>query len=167
MGRSSAQSAPSGGRPKAVAERPLYERDYYTWSLEQARLIREGRMAEIDLENVAEEMESLGKSQYSALRSSLARVIQHLLKWDYQPAKRTRSWVNSIEIHRIRAQQNLEENPGLRSKLDEIIPGAYRLGVAYAIKDMNLPRTAFPEACPYDFDAIMTREISLTSVEER
>ena len=154
MPRSAVQS------PQPVADlRPngLYDTDVYSWALEQARLIREGRWDEIDLDNVAEEIESVGKSEHNALESSLARVIQHMLKWDYQEGKRTRSWVGSIDVDRVRATLRLEKNPGLKSELDDIMRSAYRLAVAYARKDTGLSRSVFPESCAYDFEAVMMR----------
>jgi hypothetical protein len=140
-----------------VRAKPLYDTDAYSWALEQARLIREGRWDAVDLDNVAEEIESVGKSQYDALESALARVIQHMLKWDVQDSKRTRSWISSIDVHRVRAELRLKRNPGLKSERDEIVQEAYKLAVAYARKDTGLPRSAFPESCPYDFETIMTR----------
>ena len=154
MPRSAVQS------PQPVADlRPngLYDTDVYSWALEQERLIREGRWDEIDLDNVAEEIESVGKSEHNALESCLARVIQHMLKWDYQEGKRTRSWVGSIDVDRVRATLRLEKNPGLKSELDDIMRSAYRLAVAYARKDTGLSRSVFPESCAYDFEAVMTR----------
>ena len=153
------RSAVQSPRPAAADLRPnaLYDTDVYSWALEQARLIREGLWKEVDLDNVAEEIESVGKSQHDALESCLARVIEHMLKWDYQEGKRTRSWVGSIEVHRVRATLRLEKSPGLKSELDGIIRSAYRLAVAYARKDTGLSRSAFPESCPYDFEAVMTR----------
>ena len=138
-----------------------YEHDYYSWTLDQARLIREGRIAEADLANIAEELVSLGRSEYNDLRSALARIIQHLLKWDFQADKRSPSWKNSIQVHRVHARQTLRENPGLRHKLDEIVAGAYELGVAFAVEDTGLAHRALPSSCPYTFDAIMTRDVGL------
>ena len=68
---------------------PTYEADFYSWALRQARLVREGRLAEADLANIAEELADLGRSEYREMRSALARTLQHMLKWDYQPAKRS------------------------------------------------------------------------------
>ena len=138
-----------------------YENDYYSWALDQARLIREGRVGEADLVNIAEELVDLGRSEYKELRSALARIIQHLLKWDFQTDRRSPSWKNSIQVHRVHARQTLQENPGLRHKLEEIVAGAYELGVAFAVEDTGLAHRAFPSSCPYTFDAIMTRDVGL------
>ena len=105
MARSSAQ--PTQPIVADVRSKPPYDTDAYSWALEQARLIREGRWEAVDLDNVAEEIESVGKSQYDASDIALARVIQHMLKWDFQASKRTSSWVGSIDAHRVRANLRL------------------------------------------------------------
>lgn len=135
----------------------LYERDAYAWALEQACLIRERRFAEIDLENVAEEIESVGRSERAAFRSQLGRVIQHLLKWDYQPLKRTPSWRHSVAAHRVRAHKILSENPSFKAIRDDIVSDAFDVAVLDAVAETGLERAAFPDACPYSFDDIMTR----------
>lgn len=144
-------------RPTSAA--PAYEADVYSWALHQAELLRTGRFAEADMANIAEEILDVGRSEYRALRSALARVIQHLLKWDFQPEWRSPSWRNSIRVQRLHARQTLKENPGLRHKLDEIVAEAYEMGIAYAVEDSGLEVEAFPARSPYDYDTIMTREI--------
>jgi hypothetical protein len=150
-------------KPASLAERraptvaPTYKGDFYSWAFHQAQLVRDGRLNEFDCANIAEELESLGRSERRSLRSALARIIQHLLKWDFPPEKRSPSWQNSISIQRVHATQDLRENPGLKPELSEIIREAYELGVTYATKDIRLPRRTFPAACPYDFDALMNR----------
>jgi hypothetical protein len=139
---------------------PSYEADAYSWAFRQAQLLREGRFHEADIANIAEEIESLGRSERSTLRSFAARVIQHMLKWDYQPERRTRSWRTSIEIHRLHAKQQLAENPGLKSQLPAILAEAYELGIAFAMDEPDLERTAFPARCPYDWDEMMSRPIA-------
>src|SRR5205807_572525 len=85
------------------AEEPAgadYDRDFYGWSLEQARLVREGRWDAVDRDNVAEEIESLGREQFNKLASALRVLMLHMLKWDHQPALRSRSWLLSIKAQR-------------------------------------------------------------------
>ena len=143
----------------APSSSPVYKEDFYSWAFHQARLVREGRLTEIDRVHIAEELEDLGRTERRSLRSALARVIQHLLKWDFQPAKRTASWQNSINVHRVHASQDLRENPGLKFQLDEIVGEAYEVATAYAVEDTGLSRSTFPASCPYTFDVIMTREL--------
>lgn len=138
---------------------PSYEADFYSWAMTQARLLRNGDVAEADFTNIAEELEDLGRSENRALRSALARIIQHLLKWDHQERMRSASWQISINKHRVRAQQTLKENPGLKPRLDETLAEAYELAVASAMDETGLPRSSFPQACPYTVEDIMTRPI--------
>jgi hypothetical protein len=94
--------------------RAAYERDFYSWLMEQARLIREGRWSAID-RDLAEEIESLGREQFNKLESALRGFLLHLLKWDFQPERRSRSWELSIKEQRIAVQDVLDDNPGQRS----------------------------------------------------
>lgn len=157
MGRSSTRTVePPARSPEGE---PRYDADLYSWAMRQAELLRQGRFAEADIANIVEEIESLGRGERSTLRSFAARVIQHMLKWDYQPERRTRSWRSSIQIHRIHAQQQLAENPGLKPQLPVILDEAYRLGVALAMDETGLERSAFPARCPYDWEEVMGRAI--------
>jgi Domain of unknown function DUF29 len=131
------------------AAEPPYEADVYSWAMRQADLLRRRRFEEADIANIAEEIESVGRGERSALRSFAARVVQHMLKWDYQPERRTRSWRTSIEIHRVHARQQLADNPGLKSQLSSILDEAYELGVAFAMDETDFERTALPARCPY------------------
>ena len=157
MSRTSTRPAPAP--PARSPSSPSYEADFYAWAMAQARLLRNGDLAQADLINIAEELEDLGRSEHRALRSALARVIQHLLKWDHQERMRSASWQISINEHRVRAGQTLKENPGLKPKLDETVAEAYELAVASAMDETDLPRTSFPDRCPYSFDEVMTRPV--------
>jgi hypothetical protein len=157
MARSSTRTADPSVSPPAE---PRYEADVYSWAVRQARLLREGRFQDADIANIAEEIESLGRNERSTLRSFAVRVIQHMLKWDYQPERRTCSWRTSIDIHRVHARQQLAENPGLKPQLPAILTGVYELGVAFAMDETDLERTTFPARCPYGWDEVMTRPIA-------
>lgn len=157
------KSSGAAPRQRSPHTGPAYEADVYSWALHQAELLREGRLAEADVANIAEEILDVGRSEYRELRSALARVIQHLLKWDFQPERRSPSWRNSIRVQRLHARQTLNENPGLRHKLDDILAEAYEMGVAYVVEDTGLDIEALPTRSPYDYDTIMTREISLSA----
>lgn len=138
-----------------------YERDFYTWSQEQARLLRAGLWTAVDRENVAEEIESLGREQFNKLESALRVLLLHLLKWDRQPGKRTRSWALSVKDQRLAFGDVLADNPGLKSRLDEALARAYRRARIQAAAETGLPEEAFPESCPYGLDEIATRELAL------
>src|SRR5262245_58460461 len=118
-----------------TAARADYNADFYSWSLEQARLVREGQWALVDRENVAEEIEALGREQFAKLRSAIRVVLVHMLKWDHQPTMRSRSWVLSIKALRTDIEDVLDENPGLKPRIGEAIVGAYRKARIEAAND--------------------------------
>ena len=137
--------------PAAEPISASYERDFYTWSLEQARLVREGRWNAVDRDNVAEEIESLGREQFNTLESALRVLLLHFLKWDHQPNKRSRSWMLSIEAQRLEIEDVLADNPGLNSRIDEAVKRAYRKARIEAAKETGLDKKSFPESCGYSF----------------
>ena len=143
----------------AGAGRSLYKTDGYAWASQQADLIRAGRFGELDIENVAEEIESVGRSEKSGFAMNLARVIQQLLKWDHQPDKRGASWWHSVNTHRVRAAKDLRDNPSCKGVLTEIMQDAFEIGVADAMADTHLSRDTFPPACPDSFVDGMERRI--------
>ena len=152
-----ARSKPRSGDTVCEPERAAYDCDFYTWTLEQAALIREGRFAEVDRKNVAEEIESLGRSEFSRLVSFYSLIHLHMLKWEHQPNLRSRSWASSIELHRMHAAEALEDNPGLKSRVDEAVVRAYRAARLEAIRETGLSKKVFPETCPFTLDEILTR----------
>jgi hypothetical protein len=147
--------------PAAEPVSASYERDFYTWSLEQARLVREGRWDAVDRDNVAEEIESLGREQFNKLASALRVVMLHMLKWDHQPELRSRSWVLSIETQRLELEDVVADNPGLRSRIPEAITRGYRKARLEAAKETGVAKELFPETCPYGWNDIVSRVFSL------
>jgi hypothetical protein len=147
-------SAPS---PVAEKERAGYDRDFYSWSQEQGRLVREGRWKEVDRENVAEEIESLGREQFNKLESAIRVILMHMLKWDHQPKKRSRSWAVSIATQRVQLEQILDDNPGLKPRIGEAVARAYRLARLEAMNETGLKKSEFSEACPYSFADVTSR----------
>lgn len=142
-------------KPPAMA--PLHERDLYAWSQEQARLLLAGRLDEIDAENIAEEVLGVGRAEYRILESALRVLLTHMLKWDYQVDKRSRSWKATIAIQRRHALRQLEENPSLKARRDEAVENAYRDARKSAFSETGIRLETFPEACPYNWDAISQR----------
>jgi hypothetical protein len=138
--------------PPEAAERSLYDRDFYSWAMQQAALLRERRLDELDVENVAEEIEDLGKEQAKALRSSYRLLLVHLLKWQHQRRRRSRSWNGTIVRERQNAALGIEDNPGLKSQQRELFSQAYRLARKEAAAETGLPLVTFPETCPYTLD---------------
>ena len=133
----------------------LYDTDFYAWATEQAALLRAGRLSEVDIENIAEEIESMGRSERRELVSRLTVLLLHLLKWRYQPGLRGNSWRLSIEEQRLRVSDHLNDNPSLKSQLDNAMPGAYRHAQIEATRETGFVRETFPADCPFTFDEIM------------
>lgn len=96
----------------------LHDRDFYAWTLQQASLLREGRLSEADIVHIAEELESMGASERRELTNRLAVLMAHLLKWQFQPELRGNSWRNTIDVQRYDVKELLEENPTLVVKLN-------------------------------------------------
>ena len=129
----------------------LYETDFYAWTQHQAQLMRQGQWHQVDIANVIEEIESLGRQQRQELRNRLAVLLAHLLKWQYQPEKRSRSWLATLRIQRLDIADLLNENPSLQPYLTEAFQKAYVKGVQIAVKETNLAKGEFPEHSPYTF----------------
>jgi hypothetical protein len=143
--------------PKASGTR--YEDDYYTWIQEQVALLRAGRLDEVDAANVAEELSDMGKSEFRSLVSAIAVLTMHLLKWDHQPERRSRSWAITVRNQRRHILEDLGDSPGLKGRLDEAIVRGYADGRDRAIEETGVADDVFPEVCPYTFDEMMAREI--------
>ena len=135
------------------------DRDLYSWAVRQAALLREGRIAEVDAAAIAEEIDDVGEEQYHRLESALRVLMHHLLKWDYQPAARSRSWAITIREHRRRADRQLRKNPGLKARLDEALIEAYEDARDEAAKETGLPTRTFPVAIPFTFSDVMERPV--------
>jgi hypothetical protein len=126
-----------------------YETDFYGWTQEQAALIKTGQVDAIDFENLLEELEGMGRSEENALESRIELLFTHLLKWIYQPEYRSRSLVNTIKEQRRKIPKHLQRNPGLKSKVDEIMRSAYEEAWAAAADETGLPEQTFPKQCPW------------------
>ncbi len=133
----------------------LYEQDFYQWTQEQAALLKAGALAQLDIENLIEEVESMGKSQKRELYSRLVVLIMHMLKWDYQPDMQSRSWENTILTQRREIRFLIQDNPSLKRTVFEAANFVYRDSVDAASIETGLPISAFPENCPYSVEQIM------------
>lgn len=132
-----------------------YEEDGYSWALEQAVLLRARRFDLVDVENIAEEIESLGKSLANELRSRYGTLLTHLLKWQFQPEHRSYSWMGTIRRERVEISKHLRDNPGLKPRRDELFQDSYEGARLQAVTESNLPPDRFPEACPYSLEQAM------------
>ena len=126
----------------------LYEEDFYAWTSAQAALLREGRLDEIDIANILEEIESLGRSLVTELRSRLKILAQHLLKEIYQPEKASRSWATTIVNQRDEIEQLLDGNPSLKPQTSEVFAKAYASARKTAAAETGIPLKTFPKDRP-------------------
>lgn len=138
-----------------------YEHDYYGWLQQQVSLLRAGRLNDADVENIAEELSDLGRTQLWRLQSSLKILIMHMLKWDQQAEHRSSSWAGSIREHRRRILRILSKNPGLKPQRDEVLSDGYEDAIVWAAHETGLPEDEFPPICPYDWDDILHRPFQL------
>ncbi|MDD4960555.1 MAG: DUF29 domain-containing protein [Gallionella sp.] len=132
----------------------LYDRDFYAWSQEQAGLLRAGKLTQADIEHIAEEIESMGKTEKRELINRLAVLLAHMLKWRFQPERRTKSWRLTIEEQRRQVVRHMRDNPSLKSSLSEATEEAYGDAVIAAERETDLDRAAFPRVCPWSFEQI-------------
>jgi hypothetical protein len=132
-----------------------YDRDFYAWANEQAALLRSGRLGEADLAHIAEESESMGKTEKRELVSCLSVLLLHLLKWQHQPDLRGASWDASVEIQRNALEDHLDDNPSLKALLPQAIERAYGNAVIEAKAETGLPGSPFPTVCPWSLKQMM------------
>jgi hypothetical protein len=130
----------------------LYETDFYAWTQEQAALLREGAVQELDLTNLAEEVEDLGINLYHAVSSDLYQVLIHLLKWHYQPSLRVEghSWQDTLVEHRDRIERLCTRKPSLQGHLPAMLVEEYPRARRRASLQTGLPLTTFPVQCPWE-----------------
>jgi hypothetical protein len=137
----------------------LYDQDFYAWTNEQAALLRARKLSDLDIENIAEEIESMGRAARNELTSRLAVLLTHLLKWTVQPERRSRSWLLSIREQRRQVARHIKQSPSLRPQFAEIMADAYGDALLVAQRQTKLPEEAFPAECPWTFDEAMTTEL--------
>lgn len=135
----------------------LYDEDFFAWCLTTATLIRDGKWHEIDPAALAEEIESLGKSQRRELYSRLDVLLMHLLKWLAQPERRveSHSWEDTIEEQRIQLELLLRDNPSLRPQIPVLLPDIYRDALRHAVRATRLHAAVFPPTCPWTIAQIL------------
>ncbi|AFY62357.1 DUF29 domain-containing protein [Synechococcus sp. PCC 6312] len=141
------------------SSKPLYEQDFGLWAETMADLLAQGRFTELDIENLVEEVRDLSKRERDRLLSSLRLIVHHLLKWEYQPQRRSRSWQVTIQRERNNIRFYLKDSPVLKRYLtDEWVAEVYENARLDAYKETNLD---FPKDCPYNIAAVLERPIEL------
>jgi hypothetical protein len=132
-----------------------YQKDFYSWTREQAELLRSGRFDELDIVNLIEEIETLGRSEKRELENRLTVLLVYLLKWQYQPARRGQNWQLTIQEQRLELFDVLNDNPGLKSQLQALLTHSYRKAKIRASKETGLDIDDFPSTSPWEFARLM------------
>ena len=147
------------GNNTAIQVQPgLYDHDFYAWTQRTARLLRAGRFERIDVENVAVEIEDMGKRDLKELHSRMEVLLMHLLKWRLQPRKQTRSWQTTILTQRLAIGYLVRQSPSLRPKLFSELSDVYRSAVKLAITETGLRPDRFPAQCPFTIEQILDED---------
>jgi hypothetical protein len=136
----------------------LYDQDYCAWALKNAELLRQGRLAEIDLEHVVEELEELMGNTRRELYRRLRILLAHLLKWQHQPTERSGGWAGTVRTQRQDIAKLFKDNPSLKRYLPEELRDAYGDAVELAAAETGKPIAAFPAACPYTTEQVLSRD---------
>lgn len=126
-----------------------HDKDFYAWTKETAQLLRQGRINEVDIKNIAEEIEDMGNNNKRGVVSQLSRLIAHLLKWKYQPALRSNSWKNTIDSSRIEIADFFSDSPSLKNEIASKFEVAYQRALRTASNETGLEVKNFPTNCPF------------------
>lgn len=133
-----------------------YDQDFYAWLLKSAELLRNKQFSSLDVENIAEELEGMARSDQRQLVNRFAVLLAHLLKWQFQPEKRSKSWSRTIKEQRKRINLLLKDSPSLKHKIQERVNDAYEIAILSAANETGLDEDVFPESCEYSLDEILS-----------
>jgi hypothetical protein len=133
----------------------LYKTDFHAWTLKAAELIRQHRFDEVNTDDLAEELDSMGKKERNEIANRLVVLLGHLLKWQFQPAYRSTSWRSSIIEQRKQIQRQIQSSPSVKPFLPEAVDDAYPDAVDIAVRETLLSPERFPLTCPYSIDRIL------------
>ncbi len=131
-----------------------YEKDFFKWTQTQTNLLKKGEFEKLDIIHMIEEIESLGNSEKNAIESYMIVLFMHLLKIEYQPTMRCKSWENSVENAKFRIRRLVEKNPSLKKKVSEFIDDAYFSARLEASSETGLDTESFPESCPWKIEEL-------------
>ena len=135
-----------------------YKADFNLWIEQTAQLLRSHRWQEVDVEHLIEEVEGLGKSERRSIASQLTRLLLYLLKWQYQPQRRSDSWLDSITDSRTQIELTIEDSPSLKSYPTEQLEESYQRARRQAAKQTGILVSVFPEECPYFLELVLDED---------
>jgi hypothetical protein len=138
----------------AVAE--LYERDFVAWAEKNAELLRAGELGASDIDHIAEELDGLSKSHTDRLFSRLVVLAHHLMKYQYRPDSRSKSWSNTIREQRKRIELHLKESPSLRPRIEETLPDVFDIARIRALEETHLLPDMIPEGVIYTEEQLLS-----------
>ena len=136
----------------------LYEKDFYAWTQEQAKLIKDKAFERLDLIHLFDEVESMGASEVRELESRLEVLLAHLLKWKYQPNLQCRSWQLTIKEQRYRLKKRIKKMPSLKPLLPEAFIDSYESAIYSAMKETGLDDSTFPSVSPWTIEQVLNDE---------
>ena len=136
----------------------LYQTDFYAWTQQQIKLLKAQSWHGLDVQNLIEELEDLGRRERQELRNRLSVLLGHLLKWQFQPQQQSTSWLATIREQRDQITLLLDENPSLKPYLPEALIIAYKLGLSLAVRETGLPYETFPLECPYTLEKVLDED---------
>ncbi len=140
-------------------EKPKYDEDFVLWLDFQAELLRRGRVHELDLENLAEEVESIGRSDKREVQNHLTLLLVHLLKYRCQPGKRSRSWLSTMSEQRRQLELSFRDSPSLlKSYAPQVFEDTYQYARRRASSETGLNVEAFPETSPYTLAQVLDED---------
>lgn len=133
----------------------LYDKDFYLWTQATAELLKEGKFNEVDIPSLVEEVESLGRSERRELKSRLIVLLMHLLKWEYEPEKRSQSWRSTISEQRICIEELIEDSPSLQPFISEVFDDCYQKARQKASDETGIKLTFFPQESPFTVEDVL------------
>ncbi len=136
----------------------LYEKDFYAWTQEQAKLIKNKAFERLDLTHLFDEVEDMGNRHADEIESRLEILLMHLLKWKYQPNLQSRSWQLTINEQRLAINRRLKKMPSLKSKLPEIFEESYTPSLLHAEQETGLDESTFPTKSPWTIEQVLNAE---------
>jgi hypothetical protein len=142
----------------ATKRKQEYEKDFYAWTIHNAQLLREGKLSEVDVENIALEIESMGKSEKRGLIHRVAVLLAHLLKWQLQSMRQSRSWQLTIKEQRFQLIELFKDSPSLKNESELKLKEAYAQALIIAERETGFEEKVFPKKCPFSLEQILNKD---------